>query len=89
MHKIFLLYLIIIFNVSLFAQVVIKDEIVLDEDNLYKGGTECTGLTTPFYGKVKETILSGTIVCHISRTALIVDGAEYPFGPCWTWNCAP
>jgi hypothetical protein len=82
MHKQFLLVFIIIFNLSMYSQIVIKDEIVFDETI-----TDEAGLTMPFYGTVGEVIFQNTIVCSNTKTFLIVDLTEYPFGPCQGLTC--
>jgi hypothetical protein len=41
----------------------------------------------PFYGKVKEVITCGSYVQSRTRYSLIVDGQNYPFGPCQNWTC--
>lgn len=42
------LFLFMVFNLNIFSQVVIKDEIVLDEDD----SPDAETLTMPFYGKI-------------------------------------
>ena len=69
------------------AQVVIKDEIILDETIIEIQEPESAGLTMPFYGKVREEVYWYSIACGNGRTDLIVDGNYYPFGDCYYMNC--
>lgn len=91
MHKQFLILLIIIFSavggLNILGQVVIKDEIILDEAIFEKQEPESAGLTMPFYGTVIEKVYWYSIACGNSRRELIVDGTNYQFGPCWSWEC--
>jgi hypothetical protein len=81
------LLILMVLNLSVYPQVVIKDEIILDETKLNKGGTESAGLTMPFYGKVTEKVYWYSIACGNGRTDLVVDGSYYPIGPCYNMNC--
>lgn len=57
MHKQFLLIFVIIFNLSMYSQVVIKDEIILYETE----NPDAETLTMPFYGKVSGGVNWGAI----------------------------
>jgi len=86
MLKYLVLVIILVLQVSLFPQVKIQDEINLNSDEV-----ESSGIITPFYGRVRETLKNGIhppIACANSRTTLYVDGASYEVGPCWDWTCA-
>lgn len=83
MHKKIALFLSIIFNLCIYSQVVIKDEIVLDDTGIYKG-TESVSLVMPFYARVYSEIpcqwnhwTSGAI--KITRTA----GGQTQLDGCW------
>jgi hypothetical protein len=80
--RIVLLIIFMVLNLNIYSQVVIKDEIVLDETN-----TDEAGLTMPFYGKVGEVIFQNNLVCQNTKSFLIVDLTEYPFGPCQGLTC--
>ncbi len=67
MYKQFLFLLIIIFNINMFAQVVIKDEITLYETESPDEET----LTMPFYGKITGNVNSGAIINNRIRKVMI------------------
>lgn len=88
------LFLFMVFNLNIYSQVVIKDEIVLDEITEQERGTESINLVMPFYGRVYSEIpyqwnhwTSGAI--KISRGAgnqLYQDGCCPPF-VCGSGSC--
>lgn len=82
MLKYFILLLYFILSVNLLAQVVIKDEIVLDEIN-----AEDSGLNMPFYGKVKEFIKCDYFMISQAQADLIIDGTNYSFPFCQGAPC--
>jgi len=66
-----------------FAQVVIKDEIVLDETDLLG-----EGILMPFYGKVSEaTLCQQALVGSGTRKELIIGGVSHLFGSCQNLEC--
>lgn len=88
MHKQIVLVFTIIFNMSMYSQVVIKDEIMLDETLIEIKQSEIAGLTMPFYGRVYSQIpcqwnhwTSGAI--KITRIA----GGQTDLSGCYDYVC--
>ena len=88
MKKHLLLYLLFFRPFLNYAQIEIREEVILNPSPPpAQSEGSSTALTMPFYGKVKEVITCGSYVQSRTRYSLIVDGQNYPFGPCQNWTC--
>ena len=92
MFKKLTLLILIMFSLNNYAQVVIKDEIDLDKEKFgmrepESARSDSLWLQMPFYGKVREEVYWYSIACGNGRTDMMVNGAYYPFGPCYNMNC--